>query len=324
MLTVIIAAILMINFLWPPFLIPPFLLPQQLQQPRMIVQAATISCTYGTTESDSAESCRDIIRQNPACYHMSGYYWIDSCNSSEPGPFQVYCDMDYMAYDGGWIRLAEKDFTQNDSCPGEFEQITVNETTFCTTPDGTAIVKWVIPTHNCSFNEAHGYILGNQRGETNNFHIDGNNNDIDGAFVDGVTFSLLTPNSSRVHLFTYSFGMPKSVADLQACRCSQGHVMAPDLVQYDYRCDTGYSFLSSNLTNIAPRTLFTGEDCEQGDPPDVPIYTESSCCNIAGLPWFYRDLTTDWNTDIEMRIIEGNASHANSLVLLREMALYVR
>lgn len=291
----------------------------------MIVQA-TISCTYGTNKSDSAASCRDIILQNPACYQMSGYYWIDPCNTTETEPMQVYCDMEFLAFHGGWMRLAIENFTNNDPCPDEFNQVVVQGTTYCSTINGNTVAKWQISNFNCSFSEVRGYVLVDQKGLTDAF--DQSNTDIDSNFVDGVTFSLLTPTSNRVHLYTYAVASTNALATTKACKCQFGSTEVPPIVQFDYMCDTGYKDDTVNIANdttqLAARTLFTGEDCEVGRPPQTPLYSESSCCHVSGAPWFYRDLTTDWNCDIEVRIIEDDGNHASQLILVRELALYVR
>ena len=270
------------------------------------IPAILAICYYGTTSSNPGQNCQDIIRMNPGCFGMSGYYWVN-CSSS--GTVQVYCDMESLQ--GGWIRAASENFTSGTGCLCGWQNITVNGQTYCTVASNDQDASWTIDTI-CPYSEIRGYVLVDQRGRAEAFFSNPSaTNRADDIFVDGVVF--LT-NTSLSHLFTYAVGVPFSVDVDRSCECDGStYISYPYFLEYDYMCDTGYSSSNYNAAQLAPRTLFTGEGCE----------TESGCCYVAGAPWFYKSIAFTTDEKIKVKIV-ADKTHADELILVKELGLYVR
>ena len=262
-------------------------------------------CYYGTTNSNPGSSCRDILLVNPGCYSISGYYWIQCGNMSSA--IQVYCEMTTLQ--GGWLRVASENFTDNSTCPCEWVNVTVDGTRYCTVANTDSQASWNID-HMCPFSEVRGYVLVDQRGKPDGFY--GLSGGLNGSYVDGISFTF--GKTSRQHLFTYVVADEVTHDSNRACEC-QGSSFTnyPRFVLWDFMCDTGYFSSPYVTTSVAPRTLFTGEGCEEG----------SGCCHVAGAPWFYKGLSQTVSEDLEVRIL-ADEDHSVEMILVRELELYVR
>jgi len=70
-------------------------------------------------------SCRDIYDDNKDSYGQSGYYWVETNRAHK-----IYCDMELSCgrVRGGWMRIAEVNTRQRDSCPDSWKKITPTTT----------------------------------------------------------------------------------------------------------------------------------------------------------------------------------------------------
>ena len=277
----------------------------------LYLPASLALCYYGTTSSNPAKNCYDIIKRNPSCYGVSGYYWIDCGN----GTIQVYCEMEYLQ--GGWIRIASENFTAGANCSCEWLDITVEGTKYCTVANNDLQAQWHIDNI-CPYSEVRGYVLVDARGVPDGYYLQQTN--IDQNYVDGVAFLYgVNRSTSRTHhLFTYAVASPVGQEPYRSCECQNSKADDPPIifVGWDQMCDTGYYSSPYDNTKVGPRTLFTGEGCETGDDA-------YGCCHVAGAPWFYKSIPNTVNEVITVKIL-CNGNHASEMILVRELELYVR
>lgn len=270
---------------------------------------AVALCIYGTTESNPAKTCREILLKNPDCYGKTGWYWL-TCGGEEQldPPVLHLCDMNRLG--GGWMRIARRNFTDGNPCPGDWiSYVGSNGLNYCTTPDGVPQAQWRI-NPKCPYSEVNGYILGDQKGLCEAFTGASQETSIKDNYVDGVS---ITYGNPKQHLYTYAVGREEK-ARLESCEChGSTYSDYPVFVGWDYLCDSGMKPYEAQASAIGKRVLWTGKGCDE----------QSSCCHTAGAPWFYRKLPLTANERIEIRIMSDDA-HADEMVLLREIVMYIR
>ena len=220
---------------------------------------------------------------------------------------------------GGWERLTELDFTSSDVCPSgtTWFPVTVDGVDYCTTVDGSEVATWTLRPK-CPYSEIVGYVLADQKGKMEGFfRSHGEHVTVDDVYVDGVsiTFGFVNSSSPRQHIFTFAAGR-EELARVESCPCHGAPPSTvPHFVQWDYHCDSTYAPYSSTPLSKGYRTLWSGVDCGQ----------KSACCYSADAPWFYRRLPlVVRDQPIEVRIMSDAASHTDEMILVREIALYVR
>ena len=119
-------------------------------------------CTaLGMLSTSPGKSCNDIYQINKATRGVSGNYWIQTDNETAQ---EVYCDMELECggHKGGWMRLAQLDTTNGDSCPGDW----INNAAYnslCTGVDtpGCHSANFSVPY---SYNKICGQLRGFQKG----------------------------------------------------------------------------------------------------------------------------------------------------------------
>ena len=84
----------------------------------------------GMLSTSPGKSCNDIYQINKASRGVSGLYWILTDSGTVQ---QVYCNMELECggHKGGWMRVAQVDTTNGDTCPGEWIN-NVNYNSLCT------------------------------------------------------------------------------------------------------------------------------------------------------------------------------------------------
>ena len=80
------------------------------------------------------KSCNDIYQINKATRGVSGLYWVETGSRTVQ---HVYCDMELECggHKGGWMRVAQLDTTNGDTCPGEWIN-NANYDSLCTETGG--------------------------------------------------------------------------------------------------------------------------------------------------------------------------------------------
>ena len=154
-----------------------------------------------------------------------------------------------------------------------------------------------IPSFGIKYTKVCGRVIGHQFSRPNAFHVpDYFINDIDDAYVDGVSITYGTP---RQHIWTLAnsqydtFTRDKNA--LCPCRRKTKQKM-PEFVGDDYYCESGCSVkeasgCSTGALHIGDR-LWDGKDCGRA---------EEKCCT-SKQPWFYKVLDCATTEDIELRI----------------------
>lgn len=215
------------------------------------------------------------------------------------------------------MRIAEENFiSEQVSCPCQLLNYTTtddaNATTYCTVPSSLAQVSWYIDNI-CPYSEIRGYVLVDQKGHNDGFQMNDSCN-VNDNYVDGVSITY-NSSSQRQHLYTYIVGREQSALP-QSCECHGASPNYPLFLLWDFMCDSGFdpNADNSSLLSVAPRTLFTGKEC---------AVDSSGCCQVIGAPWFYRSLPVEVNSSLEVRIL-SDGGHDDEMILLREVALYVR
>lgn len=272
-------------------------------------------CKYGESTSKVARTCSEILAKNQYCIYDSAVRYIDCGDGDGAETHEVYCDMSHMA--GGWQRVANLNFTASDPCPvgSTWMPVNVNGIDYCSTIDGYTVASWVLYPK-CSFSEVSGYIIADQRGKMEGFSSNlAQSHTLEDTYVDGISITVGNTSSVRRHIFTYAVGR-EELPRIESCPCHGAPLsIVPHFVGFDYHCDSTYAPYTTNSNDIGYRTLWSGEGCDDG----------SICCNSADTPWFYHQLHNNVRDEpLEIRILSDAASHNEEMILVREIALFVR
>ena len=280
----------------------------------MHVTSSYNTCEYGDDAITVARTCSEVAAKNQYCIYESGPRVIDCGDGAGSEQHGVYCDMSHLA--GGWQRVASLN-TSSGPCPvgSTWMPVNVNGVDYCTTIDGQTVASWVLHPK-CAFSEVSGYIVAEQKGKMEGFYVSpGQPQTLDDAYVDGVSITLGNVSSTRRHIFTYGVGRDE-LPRVESCPCHGAPTTnVPYFVGFDYHCDSTYAPYTATSLNIGYRTLWSGEGCGVG----------SMCCNSADVPWFYHVLyETVRNEPLELRILSNAASHEDEMILIKELAVFVR
>ncbi len=91
------------------------------------------------------------------------------------------------------------------------------------------------------------------------------------------------------------------------------HHAPPDFVGNDYFCDTASSNKFKHGHFYADDPLWDGSGCGPGN----------TCCSLNNPPWFFKQLESPTNSDIEMRVCVDEAVTEED-VLIEQIEIYVR
>ena len=251
------------------------------------MQEPACPSSLGLSSYRPAKSCREILQCNPSA--QSGNYWL---NSTVSGSREVYCAMKTLCgVAGGWMRTTYFDMTDSSaSCPTTLRQI--NTPAKLCGHTGVGCSGFTYPTEGVRYTQACGQARGYQYYHTDAFGYNPNN--INSYYVDGVA---ITYGSPRQHLWTYAAGYSDNStysSGTYNCPCASPPGKAPpDFVGEHYYCESGITdeWEGSNYYALDD-PLWDGDGCTPGN----------SCCNQAGMPWFYRTLPQEADGDIEVRI----------------------
>ena len=250
-------------------------------------------------------SCQEIKRKQPNS--PSGEYLL-AVNGSKTK--HVYCHMEELCGSGGgWTRLAYLNMTDStENCPSGFKLHQSGGVRACGRAynNDYSCQSVQFPSNGISYSQVCGRVVGYkwgspdavQHGEWRNpqHYIGGTDpkhNDINSAYVDGVS---ITRGSPRQHVWTLMAAITGYTTGSGSCPCSTGSHHGPQVqsfVNNNYYCESGTS-TSWDKTLYASDPLWDGKGC---------ISHETACCSAPGLPWFHRDYGNTTTTDyLELRV----------------------
>ena len=222
----------------------------------------------------------------------------------------VYCHMEELCgSDEGWMRVAYLNMADPfEKCPEGLRLYEENGVRACCRPSTSSggCVSSTYPSKDISYSQICGKVIGYQFGSTDGT----NNNDINGAYIDGIS---LTHGNSRNHIWSFIAGYQESVSH-SGCPCGTvNRKSSSSFVGNDYFCESAVPFPMEH--KFYPNDLlWDGKGCGSIEEP---------CCWVPGLPWFQKTLgytTTDY---IEMRLCCDEGTN-NEDVLMSHVELYIR
>ena len=265
------------------------------------MHAALCNQGRGTTQTNPADSCRDLTNTCP-----SGYYWIRSSNGTA---VQVYCDMDRVcgcSGTGGWTRVAYLNMTDpSQQCPSAWTLQTRSSEPrrLCGRSSSVAGCDSVTySTFGMNYSYVCGRVTGYQGGSPDAFYLYGQvSQTIEGYYVDGVSLTHGSPGA-RQHIWTFAGGLAEnnpSSYPRYSCPCADRATalsLVPSFVGNDYFCESGNPNSRYGYALHPNDPLWDGQGCGS-----------SSCCELSyppGVtpPWFCKQLPQATTDDIEVRI----------------------
>ena len=247
-------------------------------------------------------SCLEIKMKWPDS--SSGYYYIRGKD--------VYCHMEELCSSGGgWTRIAYLDMSDcSANCPPGFRLYQSGGVRACgrVSFEDFSCQSVKFPSYGISYTQVCGRVVGYQyaspdaiqHGEWKNPQkylggTDTKHNDINSAYVDGIS---LTHGSPRQHIWTFMAGLTgnKITGDGHYnCPCSPGSPQSSHIQSFvgdDYFCESGaHNNWQHKLYIDDP--LWDGNGCGS---------IEQTCCQVPGLPWFYKVLNSTTTDYLEMRV----------------------
>ena len=269
-------------------------------------------------------SCQEIKRKQPNS--PSGVYLL-AVNDSETK--HVYCHMEELCGSGGgWTRLAYlnmNDSTEN--CPSGFRLYQSGGVRACGRAHNNdySCQSVQFPSNGISYSQVCGRVVGYQFGSPDavlwlnpkNYKTDPKHNDINSAYVDGVS---ITRGSPRQHVWTLMaglFGSTFTWSERYICPCSTVSKQGPHVQSFisnNYYCESGAG-TSWSKTLYTSDPLWDGKGCGA---------VETACCSVPGLPWFHRDYGNTTTTDyLELRVC-GDEGTDNEDIPVSFYEIYVK
>ena len=265
----------------------------------LLVEELIIAHNESAVDSPLPTSCKQIKQRIPNS--PSGVYLIMDGNATST--HYVYCHMEELCgSDEGWTRLAHLDMSDpSEECPSGFRLYESGGVRACGRPvssEGScASVKF--PSNGISYSEVCGRVIGYAYCSPNAVdRIIGltQHNDINSFYVDGVSITHGTP---RKHIWTLMAGFSEINDFLNGrltCPCQQGSQQSAYLQSFignDYFCEAGLPTTNYLNALYTSDPLWDGKQCGSLEQP---------CCNVTGLPWFHKTLSSMTEDDIELRV----------------------
>ena len=134
---------------------------------------------------------------------------------------------------------------------------------------------------------------------------------LDNRYVDGVSITVGNP---RKHVWTYAAGVSDDVGGIYSCPCARSQGLAPpSFVGEHYYCESG------NTGGVQLERYYTEDPLWDG----TGCLDNNNCCTDANQPWFFRQLVTNRQDDIEARLCT-NQVFADEAILVEQIQLYVQ
>ena len=286
----------------------------QLAVSEQVCSSFCSTCSIGMLESTPGKSCADIYQKNEATRGVSRDYWVDTST----GTHQVYCDMELECggHKGGWMRIADLDTSRGDDCPSGWNNITANGIAMCRSPNDTAgCYPTTFSVQQIGFNKICGKIKGYQKGSTDGFQASSSLPSLDNRYVDGISITVGNP---RKHVWTYAAGVSDDFngsGGIYNCPCAKNRGTAPpSFVGEHYYCESG------NTGRVDLNRYYTEDPLWDG----TGCLVNNNCCIDANQPWFFRQLVTNRQDDIEVRLCTVGTGFAEEAVLVEQVQLFVQ
>uniref|UniRef100_A0A1X7T715 Fibrinogen C-terminal domain-containing protein n=1 Tax=Amphimedon queenslandica TaxID=400682 RepID=A0A1X7T715_AMPQE len=239
-------------------------------------------------------SCQQIKQQQPNS--PSGVYVLAATDGTSS--YNAYCNMGQLCGSGGgWTRVAYLDMTDaTQNCPSGFRLYQSGGVRACGRPSSSnaGCTSVSFPSNGISYSQVCGRVTGYQWGSPDAISFDGAQNNLNSYYVDGVS---ITRGSPRQHVWTLMAGLFQSTADTtNNCPCADGTTSVQSFIGNNYFCESG----NPSNTGIWQYTLYSADPLWDGEGCGS---LETSCCSVAGLPWFHRDYGNVNTTDnLELRV----------------------
>ena len=279
----------------------------------------------GMLSTSPGKSCNDIYQINKATRGVSRLYWIETDSGTVQ---QVYCDMELECggHKGGWMRVAQLDTRNGDTCPGDWIN-NANYNSLCTGTGGPGCysANYSIPY---SYNKICGQVRGLQKGTLDAFYPHAftlgltpsdlyvpvtHSKTVNGVYVDGVSITLGYP---RKHIWTYAIGLSDDFERYKYanCPCARNSLLeAPVFVGDNYYCESGNTGVALSSSFYIGDPLWDGKQCLPGN----------SCCDRTGQPWFFHQLPINEKEHLEVRICQDQVE-GDEAVTVEQLQLLIR
>ena len=256
-----------------------------------------VMCPAEIPGSCSNKPCSTVLKCNSSA--TSGYHDITLSNGTT---VSVYCDMEGVNCDGegGWMRVAHLNMSDpTQQCPPGFRLYEQNGVRACgRQSDGCQPV--VFNTYNINYSQVCGRVTGYQIGSTSAINPEENLDDIEQAYVDGV--SITRGSNPRKHIWTFMAALQEHsfyTNGGHVCPCAPNNpTTPPSFIGDDYFCESGNPVNWDLTTFHTSDPLWDGEQCG---------LIEQECCNVTGIPWFIKPLEQPTTDQIELRVCANQA-----------------
>ena len=221
----------------------------------------------------------------------------------------------------GWTRVAYLDMSDPEQeCPSQFMEYSANEKRACGRPtSNSGSCASITFAANMSYTEVCGKVIGYQKGTPQAINTGTGHNNLNSYYVDGVS---ITYGSPRQHIWTFMGSNKDHGYGAWTCPCNSGALISvQDFIGDDFFCESGFFYTSPNnngepINNVlyTDDPVWDGENCRNKETP---------CCQIPGLPWFTKTLSTNTTADVELRVC-GDESTANEDTPVSYYEIYVK
>ncbi len=271
-------------------------------------------CSRGLHSNNPGKSCSEIFSNNVD--RKDGYYWIET----ESGPSaQVYCARDPIPSrgEGPLRRVGYLDMTKAEqTCPSSFNEFTRGSKRLCARRGyrgGCSSVKF--NTSDIAYSQICGRVKAYHYGSPSAFHTPRTGNDIDSAYLDGVS---ITHGNPRQHVWSFANALAEDLdtnLKQHLCPCVDSNYnsnVIPSFVGEDYFCDTG----SADYALVG--TLYTAHPLLDGEGV---VSNSSSCFDKS--QWFCKNLPEPTTDIVELRLCADEAQ-ANEDSPIEQIEIYVK
>ena len=265
--------------------------------------------------SSLLHSCEEIKTNWPDS--PSDYYIIADNNGH---PRHVYCHMESLCNSSeGWMRVAYLNMSDpTEECPPGFRLHNQKGIRACGMTIASSVhycqsVKF--PSYNIRYSQVCGKVIGYHQGTPDALQPRKGSNDINAAYVDGVS---LTHGNPRQHIWTFMAGLQENSVysnGIFDCPCAPNSpITVPDFIGNDYFCESGnpghweYGVFYTD-------SLWDGKQCG---------LIEKVCCQAPDLPWFHKLLKVPTSDYIELRICASYGTEDHEDTPLGFYEIYVK
>ena len=258
-----------------------------------------------------ATSCQQIAEENPSS--LPGYHWVLNAHNS---PTLVYCTVSTQCCSstGGWMRIAHINMTNpHQYCPASFRQINTPKRACGRTTTSGGCNSVPFSSSGVQYQKVCGRIIGFQDGSPSGFYTPRTGNNIDSAYIDGI--SLTHGEDPRKHIWSFANALQEELgygSNQHICPCtnrlSTMQRYIPSFVGSDYLCDSGTRTTGRVGRLYTDDPLWDGQGCE----------VQSTCCTFNSPPWFCKTLPQPTSDNIEVRVCadEGYANEDSPFELI--------